>query len=430
MAIRTPVVIDGDEHTALAPGDSISFQYDKIRHVDGTNGDDSWDGMSSDTPWKTLDFASSFAPQACTILVAPGTYTDPVTWTIPNCDIVGTSARSGVVNITGSFTTNLSATNTSLRLENLSLAGGLTTAGAGRVYMEGCNISSLTKTGSGYNRDFNSDIATITVSGTGQLNLTSGDYGNITVNNAAALVTVQHPSSIAVTQPIAVTAGMFLISDGTVVTSTSQATAIDAAAGTTLLLGDVKLIDNAQLPTKLTVNGNYSFANLVYNDAASTKGGTAVQLPYSVYTDNITATSIASMTGYTAVTNQAQSLTGKIGELVDSHGTSAVVPDDGTTTVVGTVSLSKGRWAVYGWASITPTDGTLTTVTVSITPSLSPFPYAGWGGTNPGALPIAAHTGPHFYTIATDNYVVSLQVSRTGGDTAPVDWQLTAQRIA
>lgn len=429
MTAIAPVGVYANKYQPLQPGDSF-HPYTKMRFADGATGNDSNDGQSPLTPWKTMTFTAASTPQGCAVMVAPGTYAENWTWTVPNVDIVGWGGRSGIVNFTGNVTINHAIS--SVRLRNVSLVNSVIVMAAGATYFEAAQINSLTKSGAAYVEDVNSDIATLSVTGAGLVALHGGKYGDITVNSANAILNISNALAINATTALAVIAGIFRATHTTITVGSPQMFAINAGGTSVVALSNVSCIDSNQTPTPINLGGTYSLDDVIFNVGNSTLS--ASSLGFSTYSDGLYANSIRSTTGYTALTDTTQSRTGKIGEVLQTGAVNASVANGtiNSPVTLGSITLNKGIWIVSGWGALTASDQSLFAFQVNLDPSASIANFGCWTGQGQQDLvPQTVVTGPNYYPITADNTVINLQAGRDGGGSTPtVRWNITAWRIA
>lgn len=366
MAKKKPIILNGAHHEPIASGDTLDVTFyglNKVRFVDGENGDDTNDGKSLNAPWKTLSYAAANTPTGCTLNVMPSTYGTPFTWTVPNVDIIGLANRSGIVNITGAVAVNHTQTNASVGLKNISFANGLTVSAAGRTYTTECQVSSLIKSGGAYYRDLNSDIAVINVTGLGLTVFQGGDYGNVTVNNVAAFVNFSTPLSINVTSPISVVNGICHIAETVVTGPSAGANVLTTAAGTTVILRNVTFADSVQQPTAVTIAGSWSMDNVNYNPLTSAITGANAGLP--AWFDIV-----APVIGTLGTQGHTDMPAGFVGEVLSTNGTFTGTIISGVDVTLATLNLTPGRWDVHAWAEIKAAAGdTIETMVLGFDPA-------------------------------------------------------------
>jgi hypothetical protein len=150
----------------------VLFRNKKVWYVDFNSGSDDNTG-SFLNPYKTIGFALSKSDgSGFRIIIAPGVYTEDITISLANIDIVPLSGTErGNSHIEGTVT--FSNSTSSSGIQGISMKN-LVHAGAGSLYVTSCQIKTLfSKTSSGYLEIKNSQlqgtsISTIT-NGTGLL---------------------------------------------------------------------------------------------------------------------------------------------------------------------------------------------------------------------------------------------------------------------
>ena len=281
---------------------SVSTKYTREWHVSATNGNDTTGVGSYDRPYATINAALAMMSNLGEVLyLHPGTYSENVTWSILNSDIVGVH-DSGLINLTGAWT--FSGASSSVRVHNLYFAGTLTHSGAGALYISELNIvgTAFSKTGSGYLELYrvNAEPSSFSVTGTGQTVIVSGTQANLVVNNAAAVVNIQSSMNCKNTT---VTAGTFSAVDSWLFSSTAGTAALTASASafTYVGLNDCRIygptgtIERISLPTGTI----YSMASVVFDRANSTLTGT--NSPTIAYSDAITTLGNLTVGGVTSL---------------------------------------------------------------------------------------------------------------------------------
>lgn len=423
MAKKKPIILNGTHHEPIASGDTLDVTFyglDKVRFVDGENGDDTNDGKSLMAPWKTLTYAAANTPTGCTLYVAPSTYSAPFTWTVPNVDIVGLSTRSGIVNITGAVAINHSQTNASVRLRNLSFVHELTISAAGRTYTTECQVSSLIKSGDAYYKDLNSDIAAINVEGLGLSVFQGGEYGNVTVNRATAFVNFSAPLSINVTSPISVVNGICRIAETVVTGPSAGANVLTSGSGSVVILRNVTFADSVQQPTAVTIAGSWSMDNVNYNPLTSAITGANAGLP--AWFDII-----APVIGTLGTQGDANMPEGFVGELLSTNGIFTDTITSGDEVTLGTLNLTPGRWDVSAWAQIgCATGDTITTMLLKLDPAPMEPNYTAVDNNRQGEV---SYTIPANRYNTTSALAINLKLTATFSIAASATYYIAARRV-
>lgn len=260
-----------------ATGPVSNYKYTYLWYVDPLNGSDSNSGAET-APFKTITYALSQTTNSGeAIVLAPGLYSENVTVTKQNLDIIGdASTRSSIINLTGTWT--FAHTASSIRVSQLGFNGAVIKNNAGSLYFWQCNggsTGSFLDTGSGFVSIYNSDFSSWTsssFSGAHTYTLFGSYMTALTINNASAVVNIQ--SSTEVTS-LTITNGTVLVRESFMYSSSPTSNAISITAGYLSLLDSNMLTPTLGL-ARISIGASalYSILNSTYDKTNSTISGT------------------------------------------------------------------------------------------------------------------------------------------------------------
>lgn len=268
----------GSSPTWGAIGGSTTPINNNIYYV-STNGNNSNDGLSLNTPFADLSTAATAAGNsACQIVVLPGTYSLGAGLTLSNQALEISAADGGQnsVFLTGTLTV-AHATGT-MNIIGISIAT-LVQNNQGTLNLNNCTVTtSLTASSIGIMNVVNSDTsaASISISGGGNpKSFYGGEIGVITGGSS---------SSIVINIKNAITCGNITLAGGILNAFNSSvnapgngSNAINATGGS-VFLKDVFLFYPNGNPARLNISSgvNYSFMNVSHDSTNSTIAGTRV----------------------------------------------------------------------------------------------------------------------------------------------------------
>jgi len=241
-------------------------------YVDPINGLDTNDG-SQVSPVKTIARGLTFlGGSGRTLNLYPGTYTEDLTITNPNINMVGVSLGSGA-RLTGNVTLNLTSSPTSsqrfqgVRLGNVSIAGT-----GGGYYFDTCIIDELTHNGTGYVElnDADAENGLVSITAAGSMGVNQGNLRRLTLANSSALATLH--DVILSGANVIVTAGTTLINNCIMVAPTANANVITASAGTAVYVNYTSITSSTGAAARVSLGGFYSFTGAVLDTANSVLG--------------------------------------------------------------------------------------------------------------------------------------------------------------
>jgi hypothetical protein len=422
--------------TAVVP----PYMYGKVYWVDAVNGLDTNPG-SFERPWKTLTKASTTVTgSGVAVFVAPGTYSDSVNWTAQNCDIVGMCSRSNLVNITGEFTFNHTAS--SVRCSRLGFTGGLNHTGAGSVYLTNAQVAGFTRSSTGYFEAADCDFGdgNINITGAGTVVFLLGKYSEITINALDVLVSITNAINIVTTNGLQVQNGVLRIDGSAVTTTAVQGTAITTTANGVLVMSSTILSDAGGSPTPITVAGGYSFQDVIYNAATSNITGMPLPAGFVSNFDSISVTNaiIPSTTAGIKGTVLADNANaGSIGEYLEILTTDVALVSGDPIITVASLAITPGDWDIQAFCNITPVSpAAITLGALELTSNPQVF-LEGDVGTydtlaSPGVVGWRATLSTGVIRInnnVSTNIDCNISATWTGGGTATVTTKIRARRI-
>jgi len=252
---------------------SYLYFYSNMYYVDPVNGSNSNTGAYG-APFKTITYTLSVAPSGSSIILANGTYSENVTVSTANLDILSLAGNnSALVQLTGTWA--FSHSSGSVRCKYISFYGNTTHTGSGLIYFTSCNFGSASYTDSatGYIEVLNSDWSSCT-----SINLTGAhiylffgsQLNNVIINNSSAIVNCQ--SSVDILTLITVTAGTLLIRESICYSAGPTANALIASSGAVIDAIDSNFVTptNSIARISLASGSYYSFTNVTYDKANST----------------------------------------------------------------------------------------------------------------------------------------------------------------
>lgn len=311
------------------------IRYSKALFIDPINGLDTNTG-SDNAMFKTIAKALTIADNSgYRIVLAPGTYTENPTITQQNLDIV-TLAGDIRGNTLISGTVTFSNTASSSGIQGISMTN-LTHSGAGNFYAQDVMVSgTVTKSGAGSATFTNCMLqgTGISVTGAGYTNFYEGLLTGLTVNNAAAVVGAVGVKNLAATT---VTAGTLGVYNTIGFSATNGGNAITAAAGTNVYLFNSQFLDPTGAATKLTLSGNYSTDDVIFNKTASTLGTIANATPWF---DRLGIINPATIT--TATKALVRDANGVVSEQLFPTGGASIYTGTNTPAATGNTATSLG----------------------------------------------------------------------------------------
>ena len=296
------------------------YKYSKEFHVDPVNGVDTNDGGEF-KPKKTIASALTAAGNTgCSVILHPGTYTEAVTFTNLNVDVIARVGGGGLVNCSGAWTINHASG--SARFMGISFTGAINiTTASGSVYIRGgLATGGVNKTGGGYVYLENVDTQganAFSVTGAGTVSFVGGIQAGIVCNNAAAVVSVKDSSSCAV---VTNTLGTVVLAESNIYSATATGNAVSASAGSITYFYNSRFVTptGTQARVNLPTGAFYGIVNTTYDRANSVLTGT--NLGTVVYSDAL------NIAGNVAIANVANLRVpgGSNGQFLTTNGNSTL----------------------------------------------------------------------------------------------------------
>jgi collagen type VII alpha len=353
--------------------------YTRTYYVDPTNGLDTNNG-SYQFPFKTIAGAqTSFGGTSGLVLyLTNGTYSENVTWTNTNCEIIGIGG--GLTNLTGTWTINPATS--SVRFQKCTFTNTVTLSStAGSVYFKDCYVQgsgSIVKSGNGYFETINSDLGAATainVTGSGTAFFGTSRVNKVTVNNASAVLTIQNSPQAT---DIVITAGTGLIEGSFVFSSTTTGNAVSAAVGASAVLKSTSCYQSDQTNGRVSLLGFTSLQDVSIDNANSSLG---TNLSLTATSDKLRTVGNLQVGAY--------SILGGNGNVIITGGSSGqYLQTDGsgnlTWATISTASISNGNSNV----SIPAANGN---VNISAAGNANRFVVTGTGANVTGTLSVSGN---------------------------------------
>jgi len=249
-----------------------SLKYPKEVHVDPIVGNDTTGDGSYNKPYATIMKAHSVIITGVTLILHSGTYTEDVTWTRPNCDIMGVSL-GGLVNATGTWIVGC-PTPASIRIEDVFLSGSFTQNNTGRLYI-GASIltGSFTKSAGEFTQfdQTNIDGSICSIASAGQVTFNNGIQNLVQVSNASAVVSITDSISAEV---LTVTAGTVVVNNSYLYSAAATTPAVITSAGSAVYLYNSHCITPVGTLARISMAGFWTVNDTQYDRANSTLTGT------------------------------------------------------------------------------------------------------------------------------------------------------------
>jgi hypothetical protein len=316
------------------------FKYTREFHVDPVNGSDTNNGGEF-KPFLTIAAALTAAGNiGSSVILHPGTYTEDVTFTNLNVDVIARTGGGGIVNCSGTWTINHASG--SARFSGISFTGLMTISTSGSVYIRGgLATGGINKTGSGYVYLEGVDTQganLINATGSGTVSFMGGLQGAIVANNASAVVSIQGSSSCIVPTN---TLGTMVVIDTNIYSVTANSNAISAAAGSATYLYNSRVISSAGVTGRVSfpTGAFYSVNNTVIDRANSTLTGTnlgTVSQSDAIQVGALTATGLVTLGNVANVKISG----GSNGQFLQTNGNGNLVWANGGSGGTGTAIVN------------------------------------------------------------------------------------------
>lgn len=291
-----------------------SFKYTREWHVDPVNGNDTTGTGSYNFPFATIMRAHTAAGSGSAIYLHAGTYTENVTLTKTNLDIIGLTT-GGLVNVTGTWTVG-TTTPASIRITDIGCSGAFTQNGTGRLFIRRSNLTSTFTRTSGEYTQFDEVDASgtgIAINSAGSFVMNSGSQNLIQVGHPQALVTVNNSMGIGTA---VVTAGTLFMNSSIVFSATNTTPSVTSAAGSVVYLFNTLSITPSQLPARVSLGGFWSINGSSLDRANSTLS--ANNLGTVMYFDAMNSTGLANVASLQV---RGTSSLGPVGNVTITGGT-------------------------------------------------------------------------------------------------------------
>jgi hypothetical protein len=205
-----------------------------------------------------------------TVIVHPGGYTESPTVTSTNTTIATSELTGANTLLTGTLTLSAAARVSGLKMNNLTITG------SGNTYISNCTVDTrVIKSGSNYVEIINSELqctAGVQITGAGTVSIVGNKCWAVAVSNASASVLIK--DCFQVITP-SVTAGSLQFDGCAIFAAAPTTNAVTSSAGTNITLANSFVLNSAANSVeRVSLGGNYSILNLVYDKANSTLTGT------------------------------------------------------------------------------------------------------------------------------------------------------------
>jgi hypothetical protein len=205
-----------------------------------------------------------------TIIVHPGEYAESPTVTSTNTTIATSELTGANTLLSGTLTLSAAARISGLKMTNLTITG------SGNIYISNCTVDTrVIKSGTNYVEIINSELqctAGIQITGAGIVSILGNKCWGVVVSNAAASVLIKDCFQV---RAPSVTAGSLQFDGCAIFAAPSTTIAVTSSAGTNITLANSFVLNSVGSSVeRVSLGGNYSILNLVYDKANSTFTGT------------------------------------------------------------------------------------------------------------------------------------------------------------
>jgi hypothetical protein len=205
-----------------------------------------------------------------TVVVHPGGYTENVTVSSTNTTITTLELTGANTLLTGTLTLNAAARVSGLKMSNLTITG------SGNTYISNCTVDTrVIKSGTNYVEIINSELqctAGIQITNTGTVSIIGNKCWGVTVSSVGASVLIK--DCFQVIDP-RVTGGTLQIDGCAIFASTPATAAVTSTVFSNITLANSFVLNSVGTNVEsVSLGGNYSILNLVYDKANSTFTGT------------------------------------------------------------------------------------------------------------------------------------------------------------
>jgi hypothetical protein len=284
-----------------------------------------------------------------TVIVHPGSYSESPTVSSANTTISTTELTGANTLISGTLTLSAAARVSGIKLTNLTITG------SGNTYISNCTVDTqVVKSGTNYVEIINSElqcVSGIQISGSGVVSIVGNKCWAVAVSNASASVLIKDCYQVITPS---VSAGTLQIDGSAIFAASPTSNAVTSSAGTAITLANSFVLNSAGTSVeRVSLAGNYSILNLVYDKTNSTFAGTSLNaIDYFQYINADRVNFNGSTSG----------ITGLIASAV--AGTTSLTLPAATDTLVGraTTDTLTNKTLVAPVLG-TPASGTLTNAT-------------------------------------------------------------------
>jgi hypothetical protein len=308
-----------------------------------------------------------------TIVVHPGGYSESPTVTSLNTTIATSELTGANTLLTGTLTLNAAARVSGLKMSNLTITG------SGSAYISNCTVDTrVIKSGSNYVEIINSELqctAGVQITGAGTVSIVGNKCWSVAVSNAAASVLIK--DCFQVITP-SVTAGSLQFDGCAIFAAAPTTNAVTSSAGTNITLANSFVLNSVgNNVERVSLGGNYSILNLVYDKANSTLTGTnlnAVDYFSVINAEKIGVNTVADATvglkldstgvKFNDGTIQTTAATGS-GTVTSVTGTSPIASSGGATPAIS-IANAAADGTTKGAAAFNASDFDATAGVVSI----------------------------------------------------------------
>jgi hypothetical protein len=246
--------------------------YDNEIHV-GKNGNDTTGDGTLINPVLTITKALTLIGSGKnTVIIHPGGYTENPTVSSTNTTIATSELTGANTIVYGTLTLSAAARVSGLKMTNLTITG------SGNTYISNCTVDTqVVKSGTNYVEIINSElqcVSGIQISGSGAVSIVGNKCWAVAVSNAGANVLIKDCYQVITPS---VSAGTLQIDGSVIFAASPTSNAVTSSAGTAITLANSFVLNSAGTNVeRVSLAGNYSILNLVYDKTNSTFAGTSL----------------------------------------------------------------------------------------------------------------------------------------------------------
>jgi len=207
-----------------------------------------------------------------TVIVHPGSYSESPTVSSANTTIATSELTGANTQITGTLTLSAAARVSGIKLTNLTITG------SGNTYISNCTVDTqVVKSGSNYVEIINTELQCVSgvqITGAGVVSIVGNKCWAVAVSNASASVLIKDCYQVITPS---VSAGTLQIDGSAIFAASPASNAVTSSAGTAITLANSFVLNSAGTSVeRVSLAGNYSILNLVYDKTNSTFAGTSL----------------------------------------------------------------------------------------------------------------------------------------------------------